>query len=704
MEYPARLNKKRMCIRVTEQDLKKARNIGIVAHIDAGKTTTTETILYHTGRTHRQGTVDTGTATMDWMVQEQERGITITSAATYCTWDNHSINIIDTPGHVDFTVEVERSMRVLDGLVVVFCAVGGVQPQTETVWRQASKYKIPRLVFVNKMDRQGADFFRCVNQLETRFHARSIPVNIPWFNGDTFAGVIDLINMQLIVPAPDSDEHRKWLPIPDAVLEDAKKHRTHLLECLADISDTVAELFLDEQEIPVAMIYDTLRKATIDNSLIPAFCGTSAKDIGVQALLDAVVAYLPSPMDVPPVMGLDTITGEQSSRASEDGAPFSALAFKIAREPHVGHITYLRVYSGTISKNSKVLNASTGKRDRITRILRMHANRREELDELGAGCIGAVVGLKTVGTGDTLSSESAPIVLENITFPEPVISVAVEPAQRGDYEKMSAALHVLAKEDPTFRSEINPELEQTIISGMGELHLEIIIDRLMREFGVDATVGAPKVAFKETIKKTAEAEGNYVKQTGGSGHFGRVILRVEPLTPGEGFIFETAVKGGEVPSEYFPSVKKGVEQTLKTGVHDFPIIDIRVTLLGGAFHEVDSNDQAFQIAASMGFKEALRKGGCILKEPVMKVEIDVPDDYVGAVMQDMSARRGRLGDMETLPGNGRLLRATVPLSEMFGYATVLRNSTQGRGNFSMEFHSYEPVPASVTEAMVKKGA
>jgi elongation factor G len=695
---------KGMCFQVTEQELKRARNIGIVAHIDAGKTTTTEAILFHTGRTHRLGTVDQGTATMDWMVQEQERGITITSAATYCAWKDHTINIIDTPGHVDFTVEVERSMRVLDGLVVVFCAVGGVQPQTETVWRQANRYNIPRLMFVNKMDRQGADFFRCVSQLETRFHARSIPVVIPWFDGDAFAGIIDLVAMRLIVPDPDSDEKRKCIAIPEADLADAEKHRTNLLECLADYSDELAEMFLDEQDIPADMVRDTIRLATVDHGLIPAFCGTSARDIGVQALLDAVVDYLPSPLDVPAVRGLDTRTGEQSERASEDGAPFAALAFKIAREPHVGHITYLRVYSGSVTKNSKVFNSSTGKRDRVTRILRMHANRREELDELSAGCIGAVVGLKSVGTGDTLSCEASPIVLENIAFPEPVISVAVEPSKRADYEKMSEALHVLAKEDPTFRAEINPELQQTIISGMGELHLEIIIDRLLREFGVEAAVGAPKVAFKETIRKSVEAEGNYVKQTGGSGHFGKVILRVEPLEPGAGFVFETQVKGGEVPSDYFPSIRKGVEQALKTGLRDFPVIDVKVTLLGGAFHEVDSNDQAFQIAGSMGLKEALRKGGCILKEPVMKVEIEVPDEYVGTVMQDMSARRGRIGDMETLPGNGRMLRATAPLSEMFGYATVLRNSTQGRGSFSMEFHSYEPVPASVSEAMIKKGA
>jgi len=693
-----------MCFQVTEQELKRARNIGIVAHIDAGKTTTTEAILFHTGRTHRVGTVDQGTATMDWMVQEQERGITITSAATYCTWKDHTINIIDTPGHVDFTVEVERSMRVLDGLVVVFCAVGGVQPQTETVWRQANRYSIPRLMFVNKMDRQGADFFRCVSQLETRFHARSIPVMIPWFDGDAFAGIIDLVAMRLIVPDPDSDEKRKCIPIPDADLADAEKHRANLLECLADYSDELAEMFLDERDISADMIRDTIRLATVRHGLVPAFCGSSARDIGVQALLDAVVDYLPSPLDVPAVRGLDTRTGEQSERASEDGAPFAALAFKIAREPHVGHITYLRVYSGSVTKNSKVFNSSTGKRDRVTRILRMHANRREELDELSAGCIGAVVGLKSVGTGDTLSCEASPIVLENIVFPEPVISVAVEPSKRADYEKMSEALHALAKEDPTFRSEINPELQQTIISGMGELHLEIIIDRLLREFGVEAAVGAPKVAFKETIRKSVEAEGNYVKQTGGSGHFGKVILRVEPLEPGAGFVFETQVKGGEVPSDYFPAIRKGVEQALKTGLRDFPVIDVKVTLLGGAFHEVDSNDQAFQIAGSMGFKEALRKGGCILKEPVMKVEIEVPDEFVGTVMQDMSARRGRIGDMETLPGNGRMLRATAPLSEMFGYATVLRNSTQGRGSFSMEFHSYEPVPASVSEAMIKKGA
>ena len=699
------LCKKRKCRIVTEQKLLKARNIGIVAHIDAGKTTTTESILYHTGRTHRLGTVDQGTATMDWMEQEQERGITITSAATYCKWHDYSINIIDTPGHVDFTVEVERSMRVLDGLVVVFCAVGGVQPQTETVWRQANKYRIPRIVFMNKMDRQGADFFGCVEQLEKKFHTGSVPVNIPWFRGDDFAGVIDLVNMRLIMPDADTREGRVFLPVPDQDMEQALAHRANLLERLSDFSDEIAELFLEDRGVPEALIFETIRKATLANELVPAFCGTSAKDIGVQALLDAVVEYLPSPLDAPPVTGVDERTGEPGTRKSADGEPFSALAFKIAKDPHVGHITYLRVYSGAIGKNSRVYNASSRKRDRITRILRMHANRREDLEELSAGSIGAVIGLKTVGTGDTLAAENAPILLEKITFPEPVIAMAIEPARRGDYEKMSSALHELVREDPTFRSEINPDVQQTIISGMGELHLEIIADRLWREFGVETRTGAPKVAFKETAKKTVEAEGNYVKQSGGSGHFGKVILRLEPLEPGAGFEFETGVKGGEVPSEYFPSVKKGVEQAMKAGLHgDYPVIDVRVTLVGGAFHEVDSNDQAFQIAGSMGFKNALRKAGAVLKEPVMKVEIDVPEEYVGPVMQDINSRRGRLCEMETLVGGNQAFAAMVPLSEMFGYSTIIRNRTQGRGNFSMEFHAYEPVPAGVIESMMKKGA
>ncbi|MFC1474669.1 elongation factor G [bacterium] len=690
---------------MTEQELKKARNIGIVAHIDAGKTTTTERILYYTGMTHKVGAVDEGTATMDWMEQEQERGITITSAATYCKWRNHSINIIDTPGHVDFTVEVERSMRVLDGLVVVFCAVGNVQPQTETVWRQANKYRIPRLAFVNKMDRTGANYFRCIAQIEKKFGADTVPLTIPCFEGEKLTGVIDLVAMELQVTDADSEECRKRLPIPEVGMPHAEKWRAYLLERLADFSDEIAEKYLEDEDISIDAIYDAIRIATVNDHFVPTFCGTSAKDVGVQALLDAVVRYLPSPLDVPAVTGIDEKTSEETSRKTDDGEPLAALAFKIAKEPHVGHITYLRVYSGAITKNSKVYNATTGKMDRVTRILRMHSNRREELDELSAGCIGAVVGLKSVSTGDTLTSETEPIILENITFPEPVISVSIEPLKKDDREKMSKALHELVREDPTFKAETVLETEQTVISGMGELHLEIIADRLKREFKVETIIGRPKVAFKETAGKTVEAEGDYVKQSGGSGHFGRVRLRVSPLPPGEGFIFDDEVKKGEVPQEYFGAIKKGIAEAMLHGVlGEYPVIDVQVTLLGGAFHEVDSNDHAFHIAASMGFKNALRKSRPILKEPIMKVEVILPEEYVGTVMQDLNSRRGKIAEIETAPGNTKIVSAAVPLSEMFGYSTVLRNCTQGRGNFSMEFHSYERVPQNIVDELFKKGA
>jgi elongation factor G len=690
---------------MTEQELIKARNIGIVAHIDAGKTTTTERILYYTGKVHKIGTVDEGTATMDWMVQEKERGITITSAATYCDWKGHSINIIDTPGHVDFTVEVERSMRVLDGLVVIFCAVGCVQTQTETVWRQADKYNIPRIVFVNKMDRPGSDYFKCVEQLEKKFGVAAVPVTIPILDGETLVGVIDLIEMEMEVSEGDCGENVNRLPLTAAAAVHAEKWRAKMLERLADFSDEIAEKFLDEEEISKEMIYGALRQATIENKLVPCLCGTSAKYIGVQSLLDAVVYYLPSPLDVPPITGIDERTGEKDTRKSSDEAPLAALAFKIAKDPHVGHITYLRVYSGSIRKNSRVYNASSGKMDRITRILRMHANRREELDELSAGDIGAVIGLKSVGTGDTLTSETEPIILEKITFPEPVISVAIEPQKQGGHQKMSEALRELAREDPTFKIETNQDLEQTIISGMGELHLEIITDRLKREFNVEANIGKPKVAFKETVMRTVEVDGSYIKQSGGRGHFGKVRLRVEPLPPGEGFVFEETVKAGEIPEEYFGSVQKGVEEAMRAGVlGGYPVIDIQVTLLGGAFHEVDSNDQAFVIAGSIALKNALKKAGAILKEPIMKVEIVVPEEYVGNVMQDISSRRGRLTEMSNLPGDSRVLHAFVPLSEMFGYSTILRNRTQGKGNFSMEFFCYQQVPQSISEELVKKGA
>lgn len=690
---------------MTESELRKARNIGIVAHIDAGKTTTTERILYYAGKLHKIGAVDEGTAAMDWMVQEKERGITITSAATYCDWNDHSINIIDTPGHVDFTVEVERSMRVLDGLVVIFCAVGGVQTQTETVWRQADKYHIPRIVFVNKMDRAGSDYFRCVEQTERKFGVAAAPVTVPYYESDSLVGVIDLVTMEIEVAEGECGERVRRLPLPDGAVETAAKWRAKLLERLSDFSDEVAEKFLENAEIPKELVYSSLRRATIQNRLIPCLCGTSAKYIGVQSLLDAVVSYLPSPLDVPPVTGIDERTGEKDIRKSADGEPLAALAFKIAKDPHVGHITYLRVYSGTIRKNSRVYNASCGKMDRITRILRMHANHREDLDELSAGSIGAVIGLKSVGTGDTLTSETEPIILEKIIFPEPVISVAIEPQEKGSHQKMSEALRELAREDPTFRFETRRDIEQTIISGMGELHLEIIADRLKREFNVDTNVGKPKVAFKETVLKTVEAEGSYVKQSGGRGQFGKVRLRVEPLPPGEGFLFDEEVRAGEIPQEYFAPVRKGVEEAMKTGVlGGYPVIDVRVTLVGGAFHEVDSNDQAFRIAGSIAFKNALKKAGSILKEPIMKVEIVVPEEFVGNVMQDISSRRGRLAEMESLHGDSRAVCAFVPLSEMFGYSTILRNRTQGKGCFSMEFHSYQQVPQSISEELIKRGA
>ncbi len=690
---------------MTEDELKRARNIGIVAHIDAGKTTTTERMLFYTGKVHKVGTVDEGTATMDWMVQEKERGITITSAATYCDWKDHSINIIDTPGHVDFTVEVERSMRVLDGLVVVFCAVGGVQTQTETVWRQANNYRIPRIVFVNKMDRSGSDYFRVADQIKKKFGAHAAPINIPYIKDDNLVGVIDLVTMELEITDDDGDEYRKRLSLPADAVEYAAEWRAKMIETLADFDDEIAEKFLEDAEIPEQLIYGTLRKATIENGLVPVLCGTSAKYVGVQSLLDAIVYYLPSPLDVPAVTGVDDKTGEEKTRETSDAAPFAALAFKIAKDPHVGHITYLRVYSGSVKKNSRVYNASSGKMDRVTRILRMHANRREELEELSAGSIGAVIGLKSISTGDTLTSEEHPIVLEKIVFPEPVISVAIEAQKKDGHQKMSEALRELAKEDPTFKVESNQDVEQTIISGMGELHLEIITDRLKREFNVETNIGKPKVAFKETIMKAVEVEGSYVKQSGGSGHFGKVRLRVKPRQPGEGYLFDDEVRAGEIPEEYFGSIEKGVLEAMKTGVlGGYPVIDIHVTLLGGAFHEVDSNDQAFRIAGSIALKNALRKAAPILKEPIMKVDIVVPEEFVGNVMQDVSSRRGRLNEMEQLPGDSRLISAFIPLSEMFGYSTILRNRTQGKGNFSMQFHAYQQVPAGISEELLKKGA
>jgi len=688
-----------------ERSLDKIRNIGIVAHIDAGKTTTTERILFYTGRTHRIGEVDEGSATMDWMVQERERGITITSAATTAQWRGHSINIIDTPGHVDFTAEVERSLRVLDGAIVVLSAVEGVQPQSETVWRQADRYGVPRIVFINKMDRTGADFSRTVGMIKDRLEARAVPIQLPVGAEDGFEGVIDLIKMTSIIYTDDLGTRSDQADIPAALRPLAEKHREALIEAAAEMDDRLTEKYLEGTPLTEDEIVAALRKGTLSTKLIPVLCGTAFRNKGVQPLLDAVVSYLPSPLDVPPVEGVNPETDQPDTRTADPAAPFSGLAFKIVSDPYVGKLTYFRVYSGTLQSGSYVYNATRDTKERVSRILQMHANHREDIQAVTAGNVVAAVGLKVTTTGDTLCDEAHPIVLESIKFPEPVISVAVEPKTRADEEKLGASLTKLAEEDPTFKVRFDAETAQTIISGMGELHLEIIVDRLLREFKVEANVGRPQVAYRETIRKNAKAEGRYIRQTGGRGQYGHVFLELAPLERGTGVEFVDKITGGRIPREFIPAVEMGVREAAESGVlGGYPMVDVRATLTDGSYHEVDSSEMAFKIAGSMAFKSAAQSGVPVLLEPVMKVEAVTPDQYMGDVIGDLNARRGRIMAMEQR-GALRIVQAEVPLSEMFGYATALRSNTQGRATYTMEFSHYEEVPGSIAqELMAKAGA
>ena len=685
-----------------EFPLDKIRNIGIMAHIDAGKTTTTERILFYTGKTHKIGEVHDGAATMDWMVQEQERGITITSAATTCTWKGHSINIIDTPGHVDFTVEVERSLRVLDGSVAVFSAKGGVEPQSETVWRQAEEYNVPRIAYMNKMDTTGADFFNAVQMMKDRLGANAVPIQIPMGAEDQFVGLIDLVKMQAIVYGDDLGKDEEFEPIPEEYVEEAQKWRQNLLEAVAEGDDDLMEKYLEGEDLTEDESNATIRKMTCACKMFPVTCGSSYKNKGVQPLLDAIIAYMPAPTDVADIKGVDPETGEETTRPSSDDAPFAALAFKIATDPYVGRLAFFRVYSGKLTAGSYVYNSSKGKRERIGRILRMHSNHRTEIEEVYAGDIAAAVGLKDTGTGDTLCDEKAPVILESMVFPEPVISVAIEPKTKADQEKMGIALGKLAEEDPTFRVRTDPESSQTIISGMGELHLDIIVDRLKREFHVDCTVGNPQVAYRETIRKAVKSEGKFVRQSGGKGQYGHCWLELTPLKPGEGFKFENKIVGGAIPKEYIAPVQAGVEEAMENGVvAGYPMVDIGVTVYDGSYHEVDSSEMAFKIAGSMGFKSGAAKADPVLLEPYMKVEVTVPEEYMGDVIGDLNSRRGRIEGMEARNG-AQIISAFVPLSEMFGYATDLRSKTQGRGNYSMEVDHYEEVPKNIAEAIVAK--
>jgi len=681
--------------------LDKVRNIGIIAHIDAGKTTTTERILYYTGRIHKIGEVHEGAAEMDWMEQEKERGITITSATTTCFWRDHRINIVDTPGHVDFTIEVERSLRVLDGAVTILCSVGGVQPQTETVWRQADKYRVPRIIFVNKMDRIGADFFKVVGEVEEKLGAKPLPLQVPIGAEEEFKGVVDLITMKAIIWEEETlgaKFHEE--EIPEDLRGVAEEWREKMVEALADVDEDIMMKYLEGEEISEDEIRKAIREGTIGIKFFPMLCGSAFKNKGVQPLLDAVVDYLPSPLDVPPIRGINPSTGEEEERHASYDEPFSALAFKILTDPYVGQLTFIRVYSGWMESGSYVFNATRGKKERLARILRMHANKREEIPVLGAGDIAAAVGLRETYTGDTLCDPDHPILLEAMEFPEPVISVAVEPKTKADQEKLSIALQKLAKEDPSFRVAIDHETGQTIISGMGELHLEIIVDRLKREFNVDVNVGKPQVAYRETIRKAVTQEGKFIKQTGGRGQYGHVWLKIEPLEPGKGFEFNETIKGGVVPKEYIPAVEAGVKEAMETGVvAGYPMTDVKVTLFDGSFHEVDSSEMAFKIAGSIAFKEGAKKANPVLLEPIMEVEVTTPEEFMGDVIGDLNKRRGRVQGMEAR-GNAQIIRALVPLAEMFGYATDLRSMTQGRATYIMRFSHYEEVPPNVAEQII----
>jgi elongation factor G len=691
-----------MSTTATRVALDRVRNIGIMAHIDAGKTTTTERILYYTGRTHKMGEVHEGAATMDWMAQEQERGITITSAATTASWRDHRINIIDTPGHVDFTVEVERSLRVLDGAVAVFDSVAGVQPQSETVWRQADRYGVPRIAFINKMDRTGADFFKSVQSMRDRLAATPVPIQLPIGQEEHHRGVVDLVEMKSIVYEDDLGQKFTVGEIPAELTEQAEEYHHLLIDAVAEHDEELLETYLeDESNVTPEMIKRALRAATLADAVTPVLLGSAFKNKGVQPLLDAVVDYLPSPLDVPPVQGIDPKTESEATRDATLEAPFSALVFKVMTDPYVGKLTYFRVYSGQIKTGDRVLNTTNGKTERISRILQMHANHREEREEIGAGEIAAAVGVKQSTTGDTLASDNAPIVLESMTFPDPVISVAIEPKTKGDQDKLGTGLQRLAEEDPTFRVSSDEETGQTLIAGMGELHLEIIVDRLLREFRVDANVGRPQVAYRETISKPAErVQGKFVRQTGGSGQYGDAVINLLPQSPGAGYEFEDKIVGGKIPKEYIKPIDEGIQEAMTSGIlAGYPVVDVKVELIEGSYHEVDSSERAFKIAGSMAFKEAMKRAKPKLLEPTMAVEVVTPEEFLGDVMGNLNSRRGRIEEMNPM-GNATTIKASVPLSEMFGYATDLRSMTQGRATFTMQFDRYEDVPASIASEIV----
>ena len=688
--------------------LQNTRNIGIMAHIDAGKTTTTERILFYTGVNYKLGETHDGTATMDWMAQEQERGITITSAATTCFWSGSQkqfpqtrINIIDTPGHVDFTVEVERSLRVLDGSVTVLCAKGGVEPQSETVWRQADNYRVPRMIYVNKMDIMGADFYNVLRMIDERLKCNAVPIQLPIGSEETFKGIVDLVEMKADVYYDDKGQDMRVEEIPEDMVDLANEYREKLLDAVSMFDDEIMEMYLMGEEVPVERIRAALRKATIDNECVPVVCGTSYKNKGVQKMLDAVVDYMPSPIDIPAIKGVNPKTEEEDERPSDDNAPFSALAFKIMTDPYVGRLSFFRVYSGSITTGSSVLNATKNQRERIGRILQMHANHREDIEEVYAGDIAAAVGLKNTTTGDTLCDDKAPIILESMEFPDPVIRVAIEPKTKAGQEKMTIGLIKLAEEDPTFKTYTDEETGQTIIAGMGELHLEIIVDRLLREFKVEANVGAPQVAYKESIKKAVEQDTKYARQSGGKGQYGHVKIKVEPNESGKGYEFVNAIVGGAIPKEYIPAVDAGIKGAMNSGVlAGFPVVDVKVTLYDGSYHEVDSSEMAFKIAGSMAFKDACRKADPTLQEPIMKVSVIVPDEYLGTVIGDLNSRRGQIQGQENRTGATQI-DALVPLANMFGYATDLRSNTQGRGQYSMEPHSYEAMPKSIRDKIIE---
>ena len=685
-----------------EFSLEKTRNIGIMAHIDAGKTTTTERILFYTGINHKIGEVHEGAATMDWMAQEQERGITITSAATTCHWKNHRINIIDTPGHVDFTVEVERSLRVLDGAVAVLTARGGVEPQTETVWRQAEKYSVPRMAYVNKMDITGADFYNVIKMMKERLNANAVAIQLPIGAEDDFQGIIDLVKMEAIVYEDDLGKVADEVAIPEDMQDLAEEYREKLLEAVAEVDDSLMEKYLGGEEISEEEIKTAIRKATIACKMCPVTCGTSYRNKGVQPMLDAIVDFMPAPTDIPPIKGVNPETGEEDHRPSSDSEPFAALAFKIMADPFVGKLAFFRVYSGTLSSGSYVFNSTKGKKERIGRILQMHANNRKELDIVYSGDIAAAVGLKDTTTGDTLCDEAHPIILESMEFPDPVISVAVEPKTKNDQEKMGVALQKLAEEDPTFRVRTDEETGQTIISGMGELHLEIIVDRMLREFKVDCAVGNPQVAYRETIRKEVECEGKFVRQSGGHGQYGHCKLRLIPQEPGEGFSFENQVVGGAIPKEFINPIEAGIKQAMEGGIlAGYPVVDVKAIVYDGSYHEVDSSEAAFKVAGSMAFKNGALKANPVILEPIVKVEVIVPEEYMGDVIGDLNSRRGRIEGMEARNG-AQVINAFVPLSGMFGYSTDLRSKTQGRGNYSMEVSHYEEVPKNIAEGIIAK--